>query len=461
MNSDSIEVSEMFDNRKVSGFQYMVVALCGLVLFIDGFDTQAMSYILPLLAKEWAIPVNMMGTIFSSTLVGLMVGYLVLSPLSDKFGHRRVILASTFFFGLCTLLTVMATNVPELLVLRFFTGLGLGAAAPGAIALTGEYSPKRLRASFVLAIYCGFSLGFVAAGFAAGLLLPRFGWHSLLWVGGVAPIVLSVLLFFALPESLAFLARRKEDFERLRATLGRIDPLLAANCKMASADAQGNAKRAAITSLFKNNRTIGTVLLWLVFFLNLAAFYFMQSWLPTILGKLDYPMQTIVWMTSLSTVGGIAAAFVVGPSMDRIGPYITLGVLYLCGAVFMAFTAASLSSAPLVLTIAVFFGGFCVSGGQKSAIALAAIFYPTEMRSTGLGWALGIGRLGGIAGPAVAGILFGAHWLPAHLFYLAALMMLCAGAAVFGMGHLYGAKAGNGPAPSPRLSGSGANVIQK
>jgi AAHS family 4-hydroxybenzoate transporter-like MFS transporter len=461
MNSDSIEVLEMFDNRKVSRFQYIVVALCGLVLFIDGFDTQAMSYILPLLAKEWAIPVKTIGTIFSSTLVGLMVGYLVLSPLSDKFGHRRVILASTFFFGLCTLLTVMATNVPELLILRFFTGVGLGAAAPGAIALTGEYSPKRLRASFVLAIYCGFSLGFVVAGFAAGLLLPQFGWHSLLWVGGGTPILLSVLLFFALPESLAFLARRKEDLERLRAILGRIDPLLAANCKMASADGQGNAKRAAITSLFKSNRTRGTLLLWLVFFLNLAAFYFMQSWLPTILGKLDYPMQTIVWMTSLSTVGGIAAAFVVGPSMDRIGPYITLGVLYLFGAVFMAFTAEVLSSAPLVLTIAVFFGGFCVSGGQKSVIALAAIFYPTEIRSTGLGWALGIGRLGGIAGPAVAGMLFSTHWLAAQLFYLVALMMLIAGVAVFGMGYLYGVKGRNRPTPSPRASARGASVQPK
>jgi AAHS family 4-hydroxybenzoate transporter-like MFS transporter len=461
MTSDSIEVSETFDKRAVSGFQYMVVALCGLVLFIDGFDTQAMSYILPLIAKDWGIPKAMMGTIFSSTLVGLMVGYLVLAPLSDKFGHRRVILLSTFFFGLCTLLTVMATNVTELLALRFLTGLGLGAAAPGAIALTGEYSPKRLRASFVLAIYCGFSLGFVAAGAAAGALLPRFGWHSMLWVGGVAPIVLSAVLFFTLPESLAFLARREKNWAQLRAILRRIDPLLAANFKIAPVAAQGDGKRASISSLFKHGMTSGTLLLWLVFFLNLAAFYFMQSWLPTILGGLKYPMQTIVWMTSLSTVGGIAAAFVVGPSMDRIGPYITLGVLYLCGAVFMTFTAASLTSAEWILMVAVFFGGFCVSGGQKSAIALAAVFYPNEIRSTGLGWALGIGRLGGIAGPAVAGMLFSAHWLPAHLFYLAALMMLGAGAAVFVMGHLYGAKAASRPAPSAQPRVRNADAVSK
>lgn len=461
MKSSPIQVSEIFDNRKVSGFQYMVVALCGLVLFIDGFDTQAISYIMPLLAKDWGIPATMLGTIFSSTLVGLMVGYLALSPLSDKFGHRRVILASTFFFGLCTLLTVMATNVQELLVLRFLTGLGLGAAAPGAIALTGEYSPKRLRASFVLAIYCGFSLGFVAAGFAAGQLLAPFGWKSLLWVGGAFPMALAVLLFFALPESLAFLGRREKDWDQLRAILRRIDPALAANANTAPPGSQGSGKRAAISSLFKDGQTSGTLLLWLVFFLNLAAFYFMQSWLPTILGKLNYPMPTIVWMTSLSTVGGIVAAFVVGPSMDRIGPYITLGVLYLFGALFMAFTAASLSSAPLVLMIAVFFGGFCVSGGQKSAIALGAVFYQTDIRSTGLGWALGIGRLGGIAGPAVAGLLFSAHWLPAQLFYLAAGMMLCAGIAVFAMGRLYGARAGRSVASGAPAQANRADAISK
>lgn len=439
MKSNPIDASQLFDNRKVSGFQAMVVALCGLVLFIDGFDTQAISYIMPLLAKDWGIPPTAMGTIFSSTLVGLMAGYLVLSPLSDRFGHRRVILASTFFFGLCTLLTIMATNVTELLVLRFLTGLGLGAAAPGAIALTGEYSPKRLRASFVLAIYCGFSLGFVAAGFAAGVLLKPYGWHALLWVGGIFPMVLALLLFFSLPESLAFLGRRDQNREQLRGILGRIDPALAAHADSVAA-AQGGARRAAIASLFRGGYTTGTLLLWFIFFLNLAAFYFMQSWLPAILGKLDYPMHTIVWMTSLSTVGGIVAALFVGPAMDRIGPYVSLGVLYLCGAVFMACTAAALSAPAWVLMTAVFFGGFCVSGGQKSAIALGAVFYPTDIRSTGLGWALGVGRLGGIAGPAVAGMLIAAHWLPASLFYLAAGMMLCAAVAVFAMGRRYGAK---------------------
>ncbi|HEY4072924.1 MAG TPA: MFS transporter [Herbaspirillum sp.] len=440
MNIDSIRVSDLIEKRKVGAFQYRIVILCGLVLFIDGFDTQALSYIMPLLAKEWHLPPSILGSVFSSTLIGLMVGYLFLSSSSDKFGHKRMMVLFTFLFGLFTVATVLVTNVQELIALRFLTGLGLGAVTPSAVALTGEYSPQRLRASFVLAIYCGFSLGFVAASFAAGELLPRFGWTSLFWAGGLAPIALSVLLWFALPESLAFLVRSKARFTQLKAVLRRIAPALTVDDHTVFADAQGNAKRGAISSLFKEGRTSGTLLLWLVFFINLAVFYFMQSWLPSMLTTLKYPMHTIVWLTALPTIGGILAAFVVGPSMDRIGPYITVGVLYLCGGVFVAFAGIAFSSTLWVLMTAIFLAGFCVSGGQKSSIALAAVFYPAEIRSTGVGWALGVGRLGGIAGPSVVGLLLNAHWQPEQIFYGSAVMILCAAAGVLMMGRLYGSR---------------------
>jgi AAHS family 4-hydroxybenzoate transporter-like MFS transporter len=439
VNNDSIRVSDLIEKRKVGAFQYQTVILCGLVLFIDGFDTQALSYIMPLLAKEWHLPPSVLGSVFSSTLIGLMVGYLFLSSSSDKFGHKRMIVLFTFLFGLFTVATVLVTNVQELIVLRFLTGMGLGAVTPSAVALTGEYSPQRLRASFVLAIYCGFSLGFVAASFAAGELLPRFGWTSLLWVGGLVPIALSVLLWFTLPESLAFLVRSKTRFKPLAAVLRHIAPDLKVDSTTVFA-AQGDAKRGAISSLFKEGRTSGTLLLWLVFFINLAVFYFMQSWLPAMLTALKYPMHTIVWLTALPTIGGILAAFVVGPAMDRIGPYIAVGVLYLCGGVFVSFAGIAFSSTLWVLMTAIFLAGFCVSGGQKSAIALAAVFYPAEIRSTGVGWALGIGRLGGIAGPSVVGLLLNAHWLPEQIFYGSAVMILCAAVGVLMMGRLYGVR---------------------
>ncbi|HZY14860.1 MAG TPA: MFS transporter, partial [Beijerinckiaceae bacterium] len=161
---DTFHVPAFINEKPIGASQYIITLLCGLVMFLDGFDTQSISYMAPQIAKEWGLSREVLGPIFSSALTGLMVGYLFLSPLSDRFGHRRMMLVSTIAFAVTTLITAFATNVTELIVLRFVTGLFLGSAIPSAVALTGEYSPKRLRATFVLIIYCGFSLGFVAAG---------------------------------------------------------------------------------------------------------------------------------------------------------------------------------------------------------------------------------------------------------------------------------------------------------
>ena len=195
----AFDVPTFINSRRVGAVQWVVIVLCALVMFLDGFDTQAISYMAPLIAKEWGLPRELLGPIFSSALTGLMVGYLLLSPLSDRFGHRRLILISTIAFGLLTLVTVFVSSVTELMILRFITGVALGAAIPSTVALTTEYSPKRLRATFVLVIYCGFSLGFVAAGALAAWSIPLYGWRSLLWIGSFAPVLLAIFVFLFLP----------------------------------------------------------------------------------------------------------------------------------------------------------------------------------------------------------------------------------------------------------------------
>ncbi len=438
MIAQTIHVPNIINEGRISAFQYLIVVLCGLVMFIDGFDTQAISYMAPLLAKEWGISRQMLGPIFSSALVGLMIGYLALSPLSDRFGHRRLLIASTIFFALFTGLTVAAANVDELMALRLLTGMGLGAAIPSAIALTSEYSPKRLRASFVLAIYCGFSLGFVVAGIAAAWLLPAFGWRSLLWVGAVVPLTFSILLFLLLPESLDRLVRTGADARQILSILCRIDPRLATTPAPASFTTDREERLSAVGSVFQAGRGAGTLLLWFVFVLNLAEFYALQSWLPTILTNEHYALTTVATATSLTTAGGIIAAFVVGPAMDRIGAYGSLACLYLAGVVFVALTGIALARPEGILLTATFFAGFCVSGGQKSVIALAALFYPAPVRSTGVGWALGVGRFGGIAGPLLIGLLLGWNFAPKSIFFAAAIPMLLAAASVALMGLIYG-----------------------
>ncbi len=438
MIAQTIHVPNIINEGRISAFQYLIVVLCGLVMFIDGFDTQAISYMAPLLAKEWGISRQMLGPIFSSALVGLMIGYLALSPLSDRFGHRRLLIASTIFFALFTGLTVATANVDELMALRLLTGMGLGAAIPSAVALTSEYSPKRLRASFVLAIYCGFSLGFVVAGIAAAWLLPAFGWRSGLWVGAVVPLSFSILLFLLLPESLDRLVRTGADARQILSILCRIDARLATTPAPASFTTDREERLSAVGSVFQAGRGAGTLLLWFVFVLNLAEFYALQSWLPTILTNEHYALTTVATATSLTTAGGIIAAFVVGPAMDRIGAYGSLACLYLAGVVFVALTGIALARPEGILLTATFFAGFCVSGGQKSVIALAALFYPAPVRSTGVGWALGVGRFGGIAGPLLMGLLLGWNFAPKSIFFAAAIPMLLAAASVALMGLIYG-----------------------
>ncbi|WP_346778241.1 MFS transporter [Paraburkholderia sp. Ac-20342] len=430
-------MAEIIEREKTGYGQYLVVLLCALLMFLDGFDTQAISYIVPALSKAWHLPREILGSIFSAALVGLMIGYLAIAPLSARFGHKRMMVASTLLFAVFTMLTVFATNAVELIGLRFLTGIGLGAAAPSAVALTCEFAPKRLRSTFVLLVYCGFSLGFVVAGLAAGALMPSYGWKSLMLAGAIAPLALAAPLAWLLPESLALLQRRPNGTEQIRAVLARLFPRVAlppSSTFHLEDDAQ---QRASVTELVRGRVAAGTLLLWVVFFLNLAEFYFMQSWLPTMLTGLRYPPATVVWITALPTIAGVLSAVPLGLAMDRIGPYTTLTVLYVIGGVFMWLVAGAFSGSIAWLFVTVFCAGFCISGGQKSVIALAAVYYPQNLRSSGVGWALGVGRLGGIAGPLVAGMLYAAHWAPSEIFAFSAWPVLAAAIGVFAMGRFY------------------------
>jgi len=433
----AMPIANVIDARAVSASQYAIACLCGCVMFLDGFNTQTISYMIPLIAREWQLPHHLIGPILASALAGLLVGYLFLSPLSDRLGHRRIVLIATITVGVLTLATLLATNAAELMVLRFITGMGLGAAIPSAVALTSEYTPKRLRATFVLAIYCGLSFGFAAAGGAAAWLIPHYGWRALLWAGAVAPLALAPFIYFYLPESLDFLIRSRAEPRRIQAVLARIHPATT-DIGALRFESETAERRNAVASLFQSGRTLGTLLLWAVFVLNLAEFYALQSWLPPILTRLNYSIDSVALVTALTTIGGIVAAFIVGPAMDRLSTYGSVAILFLAGVVFVGLTGWALSRSTWMLMTAAFFAGFCVSGGQKSVIALTAIFYPAPIRSTGVGWALGIGRIGSIAGPLLIGALLGWQMQPDKVFYAASMPMLISAVIIVLLGVTYG-----------------------
>jgi AAHS family 4-hydroxybenzoate transporter-like MFS transporter len=319
-------------------------------------------------------------------------------------------------------------------------GIGLGGALPNALALTGEYCPARRRATLVVIMFCGFSLGSILGGGLTAALISQFGWRPVFLVGGALPLLLVPALMLLLPESLLFLVTRGASATKIEALLRRIDSRFKAPAGarfINNETTPGGVSIAPIAQLLRGGRGLGTLLLWMVFFLNLMVLFFLQNWLPTILTDSGFKTETAILISTLVAVGGIACGVLTGPLMDRFGPYRVLAALYLGGTAFVVLLGfASTSLAALVA--ATLGAGFCVSGGQKSVNALAVMFYPTHMRSTGVGWALGVGRLGSIVGPLLGGWLMARGWSTVSLFELAAVPMFCATVVVIAMGIRYG-----------------------
>jgi len=429
-----VTVSSVVDPRPLGRIHLVVLVLCGFVMFLDGFDTQALSFAAPVLAKEWGLAPAEVGTLLSAAIFGLMVGYLALSPLANRVGHRRVIIFTTAVFGITTLLCSLVSGPAELIVLRFLTGTGLGAAIPSLVALTSEFAPRRRRSSFVLFIYCWLALGFVAAGLVSGVVIPQFGWRAMFVVGGVLPLVLVVVIVLFLPDSPRYLVARPAAARRLRALMLRIDPSLP-DTTVVGPDAEDSTapSRAAsmVVELLRRRWLASTLLLWVAFIANLAAFYSIQSWMPSIVGSFGQEPSVIIAATVLTSVGGIVSATAIGPSMDRFNPFLILGSVYILGSVFIVILGFSLDGEAWVLLCAAFVAGTCVTGGQMSIVAVASLVYPVRLRSTGVGWALGIGRLGGIIGPILVGTALGSGVAPATVFVAVSLLLVAAGASMF------------------------------
>src|SRR2546429_1412545 len=219
-----LDVAEFIDQQPVGGFQFRLLLTCAAVLFLDGFDTQAIGYVAPALAKEWDLSKGALGPVFSAGLFGLMIGALVFGPLADRVGRKKIIILSTLAFGLGALVTAFVQDVNTLLAIRFLTGLGLGGAMPNAVAMTSEFNPRRRRATMVMIMFCGFSVGAALGGFLAAALIPHFGRRSVFVVGGIAPLIMVPILARRLPESVRFLALAGRARERVAELLSLIRP---------------------------------------------------------------------------------------------------------------------------------------------------------------------------------------------------------------------------------------------
>ncbi len=428
-----IDLAGFIEAQPVGRRQIHLLLMCGAVLFTDGFDTQAIGYVAPELAREWHLGRGALGSVFSAALLGLLLGSLVLSPIADRIGRKWIVIGSTFVFGLLTLATTLAHDVGTLTALRFLTGLGLGGALPNAVALTAEISPHRRRATMVMTMFCGFSLGAALGGLIAAAMIPAFGWRSVFVLGGVTPLFLAAYLVRALPESARFLALKGTANAQVSRIVAWLFPGTApqgARFTVAEPPAIG----VPVRDLFVAGRTAFTLLLWTVFFMSLMDLYFLSNWLPTVLSDLGASVSVAAVIGAMLQVGGLVGVLTLGRVIDRFS-FRALALTYAAAAIAIAAVGLAHGSVPGV-TAAVFASGLCIVGGQTAANGLAAGSYPTAARATGVGWALGIGRIGSIVGPLIGGWLLSLHWSTEELFGIAALPALGAAAAAFALSGL-------------------------
>ena len=426
MNRASI-VSEMIDRRPLSRFQKGTMALCGLVIVLDGFDAQSIGFLAPSMADTLHIPINTFGPVFGFALFGLMISAMASGLFADRWGRKWPVVVSTVLFGIFAALTARATTIGQLKLLRFLTGLGLGGAMANVVALLSEYAPKRLLSVYVSILYCGMPIGALLGGLMGWVLLPRLGWQSVFYAGGILPLALSVALIVMLPESVRFLEVRGADHRKIAKIMARISPDLASPDLYLGLPRVDLRKSMPVKYLFAEGRAMRTILLWIPYFMNLLILYFVVSWLPSLLRQGKFPISAGIAAVILFSSGGALGSYAEGYMMDWWGAFTVMLAEFVLSALLIASLAFSKSFlVTMAITLVL---GFVVQGAQGALGALAATFYPTAIRSTGVGWALGIGRIGSIVGPMLGGMMLARDWGPREIFLAGTIPALCAVAA--------------------------------
>jgi AAHS family 4-hydroxybenzoate transporter-like MFS transporter len=417
MTDTPIDIPRLIDESPVGSFQIGILLLLGLTVILDGFDVQAIGYIAPAVIRDWGIDRAALGPVFGAGLFGMVVGSLIFSALADRVGRRPILIGATLFFALGTLATAKVSTLSQLELLRFITGLGLGAIMPNAMALAGEYSPRRLRVTLMMLVSCGFTVGALLGGILSATIIPLWGWRGVFLVGGALPLVLAAAMVVALPESMQFLVIRGHHSERIRTWLRQIAPTAAIGPGQTFVVHEQDEGRVPARELFRQGRAPFTLLLWVITFIALVILYFLSNWLPTLATSNGATPSQAVLLGTFVQLGGVIGTLLLGPVIDRIGFLRVLVPSFLVAALAVTLLGRSEIPMPMLFVVAVI-AGFTVVGILPILNALAASAYPTTLRSTGIGWSLGIGRVGAIVGPVLAGILLGLGWPQSTLFLL-------------------------------------------
>lgn len=425
----TLDIRDFINTRPLSSKQWILVLLCFFIVAVDGMDVAIMGFIAPSVIAEWHISRPAFGLVMGAAPIGLAVGALVAGSSSDWWGRRKVLLGSVLGFGVCTLLTAYSHNTTEMALLRFLTGLGLGAAMPNTTTLLSEYVPERRRAFLVATMFTGFNLGSAMVGFLAAALIPVHGWQSVLVVGGLLPLLLLPVLFFFLPESARFMVARNYPADPIRKLLARVCQTPLDNVKAFVSGEPELKMRQPMAVLFQSGYALKTITLWTTYFMGLLVIYLTTSWLPTMMKDAGMSIDRAANVTAMFQLGGTVGALFVGWLMDKTSPNRVIAAAYMLGAVaLVAMGLNGLMSASIVLMVVMV--GFFLSGAQTGLNGFAPGCYPTIARATGVSWMLGIGRLGSILGSSIGGVLLTMGWGFEGIFSALAVPAVLAGIAI-------------------------------
>lgn len=428
MNPVRIEVASVIDNRPISGLQMMVFVSCFFIMVFDGFDTQAMAFVAPAVSKAWGTAPGTFGPVFSAALFGGMVGGFSLGYLADRFGRRLMLAICLLIFGSLNVACAYANSIEAIIVLRFISGIGLGGAIPNTMAMISEFAPAHRRTTFIAMTWCGFALGGVLGGFISIPLINHFEWPSVLFVGGIVPLLAAPLVATLFPESIKFLmVAPQRNAGAVRAIMRRIDPTSNIQDDTIFVLDEVKAGQGNIFSIFRNGLAIGSIFLCLALFMSLLVVYCLINWIPLLLNQAGLPMSDAVLGTILFNLAGIPGSVICTRMIDKkvAKPLTILISAYFLGAISVAFIGyAGTSFWPLMISI--FISGFLIIGVQLSLNAVITTYFPTALRGTGGGWSVLMGRAGALSGPLFGGMIVASGSSLGQMFAASAVAPLCA-----------------------------------
>ena len=399
--SPKIEIGQLIDERPLRPLQIIVMVLGFLVVWLDGYHIQSMALVVPTLSEQWSVKATDFKLVVSSALIGILLGSAFIASLGDRWGRRRILILSMIIIGVSSIGTGFAAGMTHLVIWRFVTGLGLGASIANATALTSDYVPSKRRAALVTLMFSGVSIGAFTSGYIADPIIGAFGWRGLFTIGGSVPLVMAVILAAALPESISLMLARNPGDRRIPKILARLAPGVDAVTVYAR---KQEVHRKSALELLSHPYVRGTLLLWFVFFVNMFILYLLVNWLPTLLNAQGWSSSDARRGAVMIQIGGVIGGLILSYYVDKAKTVVATVTSYvLCAAAFFLFAVLPSTGVSWWLLLLVVGGG--ISGGQFVINALAAGFYPPVIRSTGVGWAFSIGRIGAVLSGFAGGFI--------------------------------------------------------